>query len=223
MNEIAMNILHCGRNENDFSRTCTCKIAKEIWDELEKTYEGTSRVRVTKITLLCGQFENFKMEANESIDEMHNRFINIINPLSMLGKSFTNVEINLKILRSLPREWEAKRTAIEKAHDLSKMSREKLLGTLKTHEMVKKQNEYSRKKSITLKASHDDSSTNESDEEVDDNEMAMVVRNFKKFMKFNKKLKRKEESGESSRSKKDKKDVITCFKYHKPGHVEEGL
>ena len=56
MNEIAMNILHCGMNENDFSRTCTCKTAKEIWDELEKTYEGTSRVRDTKISLLCDKF-----------------------------------------------------------------------------------------------------------------------------------------------------------------------
>ena len=90
--------------QNNFSRTCTCKTAKEIWDELEKTYEGTSRVRDTKISLLCGEFENFKMESNETIDEMHNRFINIINPLSVLGKTFSNVEINSKILRSLPRE-----------------------------------------------------------------------------------------------------------------------
>ena len=193
MNEIAMNILHCGMNENDFSRTCTCKTAKEIWDELEKTYEGTSRVRDTKISLLCGQFENFKMESNETIDEMHNRFINIINPLSVLGKTFSNVEINSKILRSLPREWEAKRTAIEEAHDLSKMSKEELLGTLKTHEMVKKQNEDSRKRSIALKVSNDDSSSNESDDEIDDDEMAMVARNFKKFMKFNNKMKKKEE------------------------------
>ena len=32
MNEIAMNILHCGLNENDFNGTCICKTAKEIWD-----------------------------------------------------------------------------------------------------------------------------------------------------------------------------------------------
>ena len=86
------------------------------------------------------------MESNETIDEMHNRFINFINPLSVLGKTFSNVEINSKILRSLPREWEAKRTTIEEAHDLSKMSKEELFGTLKTYEMVKKQNEDSKKK-----------------------------------------------------------------------------
>ena len=101
------------------------------------------------------------------------------------------------------------------------MSKEELLGTFKTHEMVKKQNEDSRKKSIALKASHDDSSINESDEEVDDDDMAMIARNFKKFIKFNKKLKKKDESGESSSFKREKKDVITCYRCHKPGHIQQ--
>ena len=79
MNEIAMNILHCGTNENDFSRIYTYITAKQIQDELEKTYEGISRVNNTKISLLYSQFENFKMEPNETNDDMHNRFINIIN------------------------------------------------------------------------------------------------------------------------------------------------
>ena len=30
VNGIAMNILHCGMNENDFSRTCTCKTIKKF-------------------------------------------------------------------------------------------------------------------------------------------------------------------------------------------------
>ena len=71
------------------------------------------------------------MEPHESIDEMHNRFINIINPLSVLGKNFTNVELNSKILRSLPRDWEAKRTAIEEAHDLSQLSKKNSLALSK--------------------------------------------------------------------------------------------
>ena len=95
----------------------------------------------------------------------------------------------------------------------------KLLWTIKTHEIVKKQNKDSRKKTIALKGPRDHLSRNESDEELDDHEIATVVRNFKKFMKFNKKWKEKEELGGSSRSKREKKDVITCFKYYKPSHV----
>ena len=30
MNEIVTNILYCGMNENDFSRTCTYRTGKEI-------------------------------------------------------------------------------------------------------------------------------------------------------------------------------------------------
>ena len=74
-----------------------------MWDELETTYEGTSRIRHTKIKFLYGQFEFFKMEPNELIHEMHNSFINIINPMRVLRKNFSNVEINSKFLRLLSR------------------------------------------------------------------------------------------------------------------------
>ena len=87
--------------------------------------------------------------------------------------------------------------------------------------MMKKQNEDSRKKSIALKTSHNDSTASKSDEEVDDDEMAMVARNFKKFIKFGKKLKKKQEFGGLSRSKREKKDAITYLKCHKPGHIQQ--
>ena len=55
--------------------------------------------------------------------------------------------------------------------------------------MIKKQGEESKRKSIALKTSYDESSENESDE--DDEEMNKIERSFMKFMKFNKKLKKK--------------------------------
>ena len=33
LNEVAMNILHCGLSENDFNRIYTCTIAKQIWHD----------------------------------------------------------------------------------------------------------------------------------------------------------------------------------------------
>ena len=100
------------------------------------------------------------------------------------------------------------------------MSKEELLRTLKTHEMIKKQNEEPKRKSIALKASYDESNPNESDEDEDNDAMAIIERNFMKFMKFNKKLKRKEEVKESLRRTREKK-VVTCYKCHKPGHVQQ--
>ena len=63
----AINTLHCALNPTEFNRISTCKIAKEIWDKLKVTHEGTSQVKESKIALLSNQYEMFKMQANESI------------------------------------------------------------------------------------------------------------------------------------------------------------
>ena len=44
-----------------------CSTAKEIWDKLEVTYEGTFKVKKTKINLFVTQYEMFRMEELESI------------------------------------------------------------------------------------------------------------------------------------------------------------
>ena len=154
--------------------------------ELEKTYEGTSRVRDTKISHLYGKFENYKMQPNETIYEIHDMFINIINPLSVLGKNFTNLEINSKLLMSLPKDWEAKRTAIEEARDLSALSKEELLGAFKTHEIIKKQGEEGNKKDIALKATRQDLSDEKDDDEQED--LVSMANMFKKILRKSKKI-----------------------------------
>ena len=48
----ATNTLHCALNPNEFNRISTCKMAKEIWDKLKVTYEGTMQVYESKIAPL---------------------------------------------------------------------------------------------------------------------------------------------------------------------------
>ncbi|XP_021722475.1 uncharacterized protein LOC110689966 [Chenopodium quinoa] len=91
-NYCAMNLLYCGLDANKFNRVSTCKSAKEIWDKLVVTYEGTSQVKETKINIFLRQYELFKMLPNKSIKEMFTRFTQIINNLDSLGKSFSNEE-----------------------------------------------------------------------------------------------------------------------------------
>ncbi|WJZ85633.1 hypothetical protein VitviT2T_005156 [Vitis vinifera] len=66
---------------------------------------------------------------------MFSRFLVIVNKLEALGKTFTEVEKVMKILRSLPRKWETKVTAIQEAKDLTKLSLEELIGSLMTYEI----------------------------------------------------------------------------------------
>jgi len=69
-----MHILYCGLYANEYNLICACESAKEIWDKLVVTYEGTSQVRETKINMFVYQYKLFKMQPNETIEEMFTRF-----------------------------------------------------------------------------------------------------------------------------------------------------
>ena len=71
----AIHLLYCALNAEEFNRISSCKIAKEIWDKLVVTFEGTNQVKQTKINLLLRQYELFKMNPEESIKGMFKRFI----------------------------------------------------------------------------------------------------------------------------------------------------
>ena len=108
LNAKAMNILYCALDANEFNHILTYLSAKEIWDRLEVTHEGTNQVKESKINILVHKYELFKMEHDESITEIFTHFTDIINGLKYLGKSYSNSDLVRKILRSLPRTWEAK-------------------------------------------------------------------------------------------------------------------
>ena len=80
------------------------------------------------------------MKHDESIKQMHTRFTDIINDLSSLGKEYTTSEMVRKILRSLPKQWEAKVIAIQEAKDHSKLPLDELISSLMTHEITMNQN-----------------------------------------------------------------------------------
>ena len=68
---------------------------------MEITYEGTSQVKENKIPFLVHKYELFKMEEEESIQEVFECFNDIINGLKSLGKTCSNSKFVRKILKSL--------------------------------------------------------------------------------------------------------------------------
>ena len=117
LNSKAMNALFCALDKKEFHRVSSCESANEIWDKLEVVYEGTNQVKESKISRYTRQYELFKMEQNESVYSMYTRFTDIVNTLRALGKTFSNSKKVKKIIRSLPKKWRPKRTAIEEAKD----------------------------------------------------------------------------------------------------------
>ncbi|GAV80758.1 UBN2 domain-containing protein, partial [Cephalotus follicularis] len=133
-NSKAKHVLFYVVGPNEFNRISSCDTAKEMWDLLEVTYEGTNQVKESKISMRVHEYELFLMHDNESISDMFTRFTTIVNSLKNLGKNYSNQELVRKILRCLPRSWTPKVTTIEKAKDLSTLPLEQLLGYLMTHE-----------------------------------------------------------------------------------------
>ena len=122
VNYKAINTLHCALNPTEFNRISTCKIAKEIWDKLKITHEGTSQVKESKITLLSNQYKMFKMQANESITSWFDRYTTIVNQLNQLGRVILEDEMVKILLRSLPKSWKSMVVVIREAKELNKIS-----------------------------------------------------------------------------------------------------
>ncbi|VFQ82097.1 unnamed protein product [Cuscuta campestris] len=178
----AMNMLYCAVNPDDYRKISCCTTAKEMWDKLEVTYEGTDQVREAKIDFLTQEYEMFRMKEGEKIDDMFDRFSKIINDLHALKKTYTNKDLVRKILRSLTPEWRSKADAIYESIGVSNVNIDGLRGNLKTYEstILTPSLDEQKKKGIALKA------TNETMEEAssdDDNEFGLVIKKFHKFMK----------------------------------------
>ncbi|VFQ62989.1 unnamed protein product [Cuscuta campestris] len=156
-----------------------------MWEKLEVTYEGTGQVQEAKIDHLTHEYELFSMKENEKIEEMFERFSNIINPLNLLGKTYTDRELVRKVLRSLSPKWRSKVDTIEEGRDFQTMTYDALRGNLITHEttQLSKVVEERSKRSIALPATTSThNNIDDEDDDSDDTDLGLFVRKFKKMM-----------------------------------------
>ena len=87
-----------------------------------------------------------------------------------------------KVLRSLPKRFHAKITAIEESKDIDKIPLTELVGNLQTYELgLTRIGKSSKSKSMALKAKSGD--TNESSVDKDSKMKSYITRQFKKLIK----------------------------------------
>ncbi|KAL5562884.1 hypothetical protein UlMin_032631 [Ulmus minor] len=127
---------------------------------------------------------------------------------------YTTSEMVRKLLRSLPKKWEAKVTAIQEAKDLSKLPLDELIGSLMTHEITMNQNLEDGVKSEKEKNLAFSSSTSYDDGETD---IALLAKWFNFFLKYDRKNRRKfiKEVDEHP-----KQSEVICYEYNKPHHYK---
>jgi len=102
-------------NSDEFFRVSQCASAKETWDILEVTHEGTTDVKRARKHSLIQEYEMLRMLKGETISDVQKRFTHIVNHLISLGKIFGRDELNIKIIECLDRYWQPKVTAISES------------------------------------------------------------------------------------------------------------
>ncbi|GKV30656.1 hypothetical protein SLEP1_g39445 [Rubroshorea leprosula] len=179
INNKVINMLQCALNPTEFHRVFRCDMVKEMWDMLE-------------------------MKPEESIQDMYTRLNDIVTNLKALGKVYPLQEVVRKVLKSLPKNWEAKKTTIEESKDLNMLKLEDLIRKLMTYEIevqvdggvevVEK-----KKKDVAFKASNQKEKS-EDDANDGENISTLISREVRRFMKKNIKSKlAKRDEGESTK------------------------
>ncbi|KAK2450596.1 gag-protease polyprotein [Trifolium repens] len=184
-NHKAIYALFNGVDASVFKLIKNCVSAKEAWEILEKCYEGTTKVKQSKIQHLTSKFESLRMKDDESIQDFHLSLLDIANSFEALGEKISDEKLSRKLLRSLPKRFDMKVTAIEEAHDISTMKMDELVGSLQTFEIVLNERGDKKNKNIAFVSNTDDSNDQSEDEEEDSiaDAIAMLGRQFNKVLK----------------------------------------
>ncbi|RVW49720.1 Retrovirus-related Pol polyprotein from transposon TNT 1-94 [Vitis vinifera] len=202
-NARAMYSIFNAISTDEFRRIATCTSAKEAWDILQVTHEGTNAVKVSKLQMLTSRFETIRMEDHENFGEFYAKLMDIVN-------SSFNLE----------------------SKDVDSLKVDELVGSLQTFEMTLGSPRKSKGIALNAIKEESLGSEGEGNEKMSDGEVARFARKFKKYMKFRKyKKKSKEDAKKWNNSmgksnvkdkKKDKsvkKDLeVECFKCGGKGH-----
>ncbi|XP_065630944.1 uncharacterized protein LOC136068148 [Quercus suber] len=217
-NSKALNAIFCGVSPEEFHRISHITVTKKAWEILKTTYEGTKKVKDTKLQMLTTRFEELKMSEDESFDSFYSKLNKVVVSKFNLGEKTKDSKVVRKILQSLPESFRAKVMAIEESKDLD---------DIKVQELRKS-------KSLALKtidervASHDPL-----EEDAVDKDVAYIVKNFRRFFKLKNggkfgdkgKFQSFEKEKKEFRRKDDKdfqsSQGITCFECNGHGHFKK--
>ncbi|GAA0164342.1 hypothetical protein LIER_43680 [Lithospermum erythrorhizon] len=186
-NSKAFNAIFCVVDLNIFKMISLCTVAKEALEVLQIAYEGTQKVRISRLQQLTTHWKNLKMEEDETISSHNSMIKDIASESFALGEMMSNEKLVRKILRTLPKRFAHKFTSVKEAQDLTTMRVDELVGNLTTFEITFDEGDSEKKKGLALKAS-----TEEADEENLAETMNMLATNFNKTIcGFNKKTQSK--------------------------------
>jgi len=176
--------------------------------------------------MLISKFEEIKILEEEIFVEFYTKISDLKNSMVSLGKSISDVKLIQKILRSLPERFRIKVTTIKESKDLEEMKIEELVGSLQTYEYSLPQ--VRKAKTIALKASKKKTRVSSGeDSDIDEDDVAMLVKNFERFMKndkfkkrFSDILKKAPQTTEPEEAEKKDPRGPKCYECSGFGHIK---
>ena len=72
-NSKTLNAIFCGVSPDEFHQISHITVVQEAWQILETTYEGTKKVKDTKLQMLTTRFEELRMSEDESFDSFYSK------------------------------------------------------------------------------------------------------------------------------------------------------
>ena len=151
----------------------------------------------------------------------------IVNFTLNLGESIAESKIVRKILRSLPKRFHAKITAIEEVKDIDKISLTELVGNLRTNEMGSgSMGKGGKSKNLAFKGieeeieDSEDEDESEDEDDDEDEDLTFITDEIIKLLQFRKKDKGKpSRKSKSFRKGKNEKSLIQCHECKGFGHM----
>jgi hypothetical protein len=205
-------------------KVCKLETAHEMWGKLIEAHEDTSNVMSAKLFICKGKFEKFVLLPNEELKDSFSHLNNIVNELKDLKFDVPEVYISHKLLRALPPKYETIITLLVRSN-LKIISPSEVLGEVLTHDIFKQSQEElhgnlheDKKKIVAFKAktSNDDDHDGDSETSIDD-DVALMVKKFKRFMKN-----KGNQGGSSKSGKSHSKNPFAkkkCFECGEMGHI----
>nr|GFA60983.1 hypothetical protein [Tanacetum cinerariifolium] len=130
----ATNIILQGLPPEVFALVSTYKVAKELWERIQMSMQGTSLTKQKRECKLYDKFDKFSYRKGESLRDFYLRFSLLLNDMNIYNMKLEEFQLNTKFLNTLPPEWSKFVTDVKLVRDLHTTNVDQLHAYLGQHE-----------------------------------------------------------------------------------------
>nr|GEV28285.1 hypothetical protein [Tanacetum cinerariifolium] len=101
----ATNIILQGIPPEVYALVSTHKVAKELWERIQRLMQGTSLTKQEMECKLYDEFDKFAYRKGELLRDFYLRFSLLLNDMNIYNMKLEQFQVNTKFLNTLPPEW----------------------------------------------------------------------------------------------------------------------